>query len=187
MNSRKLLVAFGLAGSVAALAVFAQENSPAPESSNALTPEIAAPTRADRVVYSTQLPTVPQLMQMARAQGTTVLNVTQTSAEVAVTSRLPNNSTRTVSYQLLPTQPESNASSAEPVTTVTEAPPPPPTAEEVVEVPAPETRVVYRYSDRYDPYFYDPFYWPRRVPISLTLGLGWELGHRHSHHHGRHW
>lgn len=187
MNSRKLLVTLGVAASLAGVAALAQEN--APESQNAPAPaaEISSPARADRVVYSIQLPSVPQLMQMAQAQGTTVLNVNQTSAEITVTYRLADNSTRTVSYQLLPAQ-ATTATSAEPITPVVQTPPPPPPAPvQIVEVPAPETRVIYRYYDRYDPFFDDPFYWPRRAPVSVHLGLGWDFGHRpYRHHHYRH-
>lgn len=187
MNSRKLLVTLGVAASLAGVAAFAQENPPASSPAPAPAPEIAAPARAraDRIVYSTQLPSVPQLMQMAQAQGTTVVNVEQTDTEVTVTYRLGNNSTRTVSYQLLPAQ-TTNATSAEPVTPAVQTPPPAPPPVQVVEVPAPETRVVYRYYDRYDPFYYDPFYWPRRAPISVNLGFGWDFGHRHYRHHHRH-
>lgn len=188
MNSRKLLLTLGLAASLAGVAAVAQENPPEPQAVSGPAAEIAAPAPADRVVYSTQLPSVPQLMQMAQAQGTTVLNVNQTSAEVTVTYRLANNSTRTVSYQLLPT-PTTTATSAEPVTPSVQSPPPAPEPVQIVEVPAPETRVVYRYYDRYDPFYDDPFYWPRRAPISVNLGFGWDFGHRHyrHRHHRHHW
>lgn len=185
MNSRKLLVTLGVAASLAGVAV-AQGNAPEPQSPPTPAPaaEIAAPAPADRIVYSTQLPSLPQLMQMAQAQGATVLNVNQTNSEVTVTYRLADNSARTVSYQLLPTQ-TTTATSAEPVATSVQTPPPAPPPVQVVEVPAPETRVVYRYYDRYDPFYYDPFYWSRHAPLSVNFGFGSGFGHGYYRRHYR--
>lgn len=128
-----------------------------------------APAPADRIVHSVQLPSVQQLMDMARAQGTTVVNVDQTANAVTVTYRVSDNSTRTVSYQLLPTQ---GSPEYAPQTQFAATPPPAPV--HVVEmVPPPPPTVIYRYYDRaYDPFYYDPFYWGRRAPISINLGFG---------------
>lgn len=147
--------------------------------------------RPDRIIYSGQFPSVAQLTQTAKAQGLTVANITQTESEVAVTYRLQDNSTRTVSYQLLPTNSDGTAAVEPPpghvAVAVTPAPAPAPV--QVIEVAEPPPTVVYRY--RYaDPFYYDPFYWGPRAPVSVHLGFG---GHRHGgyhgghHHHGRRW
>lgn len=139
--------------------------------------------RPDRVVYAGQLPSVAQLTQTAKAQGLTVASITQTDSEVAVTYRLQDRSTRTVSYQLLPTNADGTADIEPPpghvAVAVTPAPEPAPV--QVVEVAEPPPTVVYRYR-YYDPFYYDPFYWGPRAPVSVHLGFGFG-GHR-PHHHG---
>jgi hypothetical protein len=196
MNSRTLtFVSLGLAGLLAGASAVAQETPIGAEQANpANTQEIGAPAQADRVIYSIQLPTVQQLTQMAQAQGAALENVNQTNNEITATYRLGDNTTRTVSYQLLPAQ-GAPAAVAAPSTQVVSAPPPPTPSVQVVEVaPPPPPTVVYRYYDRYDPFYYDPFYWRPRVPVSINLGFGWShhrghWGHRHGHwgHHRRHW
>lgn len=145
--------------------------------------------RPDRIIYSGQLPSVAQLTQTAKAQGLTVANITQTANEVAVTYRLQDNSTRTVSYQLLPTNADGTAAVEPPPGNVAVAVTPAPV--QVVEVTEPAPTVVYRY--RYaDPFYYDPFYWGPRAPVSVHLGFGFS-SHRYGgyygghHHHGRRW
>jgi hypothetical protein len=143
-----------------------------------------AQPRPDRIVYSGQLPSVAQLTQTAQAQGLTIANITQTAAEIAVTYRLQDNSTRTVSYQLLPTNGDGTAAIASaPVQTVVA-----PAPVQVVEVTEPAPTVVYRY--RYaDPFYYDPFYWGPPAPVSVHLGFGcgghYRYGGGHSYHHRR--
>lgn len=193
MNSRTLiLLTLGLAGSTAAGTAFAQDaqiGSTQPPT-QAPAAEFAAPARPDRIVYATQLPSVQQLTDMARAQGTTVDSVNQTASDVTVTYRLNDNSTRVVSYQLLPAQ-NANPTAAGPVPGQSEpfvsAPfPAEPAPTQIVEVAPPPPTVVYRYYDRaYDPFYYDPF-WRPRVPISVNLGLGWGWDSRGGHYYGGH-
>lgn len=147
--------------------------------------------RPDRVVYSGQLPSVAQLTQTAKAQGLTVASITQTAAEVVVMYRLQDNSTRTVSYQLLPTNADGIAAVEPPPGNVAVAVTPAPAPVQVVEVAEPAPTVVYRYR-YYDPFYYEPFYWGPRAPVSVHLGFGFS-SHRHGgyygghHHHGRRW
>lgn len=145
-----------------------------------------AQARPDRIVYSGQLPSVAQLTQTARAQGLTIAAITQTAAEIAVTYRLQDNSTRTVSYQLLPTNDDGTAVVEPAPATVVTTPAPEPV--QVVEEAEPAPTVVYRYR-YYDPYDYDPFYWSP-APVSVHLGFGfgghYRYGGGHCHHrHGR--
>lgn len=141
-------------------------------------PLVTETARPDRIVYSPQLPSVAQLTQTAQAQGLTIANITQTAAEIAVTYRLQDGSTRTVSYQPLPLNADGTAAVAPaPNTVVTPAP------VQVVEVPPPAPRVVYRYR-YYDPFYDDPFYWGRPAPVSLHLGFGFGSHYRPHHYHG---
>lgn len=190
MNSRSIsFLTLGLTGLFAGSAAFAQQAPVGTEPVQPPAAEISAPARADRVVYSTQLPSVQQLTDMARAQGTTVINVNQTANDVTVTYRLNDNSTRVVSYQLLPDQ-NFNAPAAvqQQEQYVSQPPPPPPAQVQIVEVAPPPPTVVYRYYDRYDPFYSDPF-WRPRVPISVNLGFGWggyRGGYYGGHYYGRH-
>lgn len=189
MNTRSLSL---LALSAAALwgagtSAFAQAPQAAPADPAPIVAE--TPVRADRVVYAGQLPSVAQLTQTAKAQGLTVASITQTANEIAVTYRLQDNSTRTVSYQLLPTNADGTAAVEPPPGNVAVAVTPVPAPVQVVEVAEPAPTVVYRY---YDPFYYDPFYWGPRAPVSVHLGFGFS-SHRHGgyygghHHHGRRW
>ncbi|MBI2511166.1 MAG: hypothetical protein HYV96_04260 [Opitutae bacterium] len=162
----------------------------APSSTAPVTPPATivseAQPRPDRIVYSGQLPSVAQLTQTAQAQGLTIANITQTAGEIAVTYRLPDSSTRTVSYQLLPTNADGTAAVEPAPATVVATPASEPV--QVVEVTEPPPTVVYRYR-YYDPYYYDPFYWgPAPVSVHLGFGFGGHYrsggGHYH-HHHGR--
>jgi hypothetical protein len=192
MNNRTIsLFALGTSALVAGAGAFAQDVPPAPLLSPEVPPVVTeAQPRPDRVVYSGQLPSVAQLTQTAKAQGLTVASITQTTTEVAVTYRLQDNSTRTVSYQLLPTNDDGTAAVEPPPGHVAVAVTPAPAPVQVVEVAEPPPTVVYRY--RYaDPFYYDPFYWGPRAPVSVHLGFGFG-GHRHYHHghghyRGRRW
>ncbi|MBA4138339.1 MAG: hypothetical protein C0518_13585 [Opitutus sp.] len=187
MNTRTLtFLSLGLAGLAVGASALAQDASIAAEQQVQPSPaaEIAAPARADRVVYSVQLPSVQQLTDMARAQGTTVVNVNQTSSDITVTYRLNDNSTRVVSYQLLPTQNSSAPVPGQAEPFVSAPLPPPPAPVQIVEVAPPPPTVVYRYYDRYDPFYDDPF-WRPRAPISVNLGFGW--GYRGGHYYGGHY
>ncbi len=189
MNTRSV---FSFALGAAALlgagsSVFAAETPAAAPVEAA--PAITETPHPDRIIYSGQLPSVAQLTQTAKAQGLTVASITQTASEVAVTYRLQDNSTRTVSYQLLPTNADGTAAVEPPPGNVAVAVTPAPV--QVVEVTEPAPTVVYRYR-YYDPFYYDPFYWGPRAPVSVQLGFGFG-GHRHGgyygghHHHGRRW
>lgn len=143
-----------------------------------------AQVRPDRIVYSGQLPSVAQLTQTAQAQGLTIATITQTASEIAVTYRLQDNSTRTVSYQLLPTNADGTAAVEPPPGNVPVTVTPAPAPVQVVEVVEPPPTVVYRY--RYaDPYYYDPFYWGP-APVSVHLGFGFGGGYRHGGYYGGH-
>jgi hypothetical protein len=162
------------AGVVASAADSTQAVAPAPVMANEAQP------RPERIIYSSQLPSAAQLTQAAQAQGLAVATINQTASEITVTYRLQDNSSRTISYQLLPAAEASESTPVVAAPVQTQAP------VQVVEMePAPT--VVYRY---YDPYYYDPFYWSR-APISVNLGFGWGYrggyygGHRWGHH--RHW
>jgi hypothetical protein len=191
MNIRTVsLFALGATALVAGAGAFAQDVPPAPSPSTEAAPVATEMPRADRVVYSGQLPSVAQLTQTAKAQGLTVSSITQTASEVAVTYRLQDNSTRTVSYQLLPTNADGTAAVEPPPGHVAVAVTPAPAPVQVVQLVEPPPTVVYRY--RYaDPFYYDPFYWGPRAPVSVHLGFGFG-GHYHGHHrghyhHGRRW
>lgn len=172
MNIRTVsLLALGAATLCGAGARAFAAEAPATAPAETPAPFVTEAVRPDRLVYSPQLPSVAQLTQAAQAQGLTIANITQTAAEIAVTYRLQDGSTRTVSYQPLPT----NADGA-----VAVAPAP----VQVVEVPPPAPTVVYRYR-YYDPFFDDPFYWGRPAPVSLHLGFGFG-GHYGPHHHHGH-
>lgn len=180
MNTKSVSIfALGAAALVgAASACAADAPSAAPSSGE---PEIVAPAvPPDRIIYSGQLPSVAQLTQTAQAQGLTIANISQTARDITVTYRLANNSTRTISYQLLPDA--GAAVMTEPAPTVVQSAP---ATVQVVEYTPPPPTVIYR---TYDPYYYDPFYWPR-VPVSVNLGFGWGFrgGRGYGHYHGRHW
>lgn len=165
---------FGAAGAIAAETPPAV-SAPEPATESALVAPAIAP---DRIIYSGQLPSVAQLTQTAQAQGLTIATISQTARDITVTYRLANNTTRTISYQLLP---ESQPTAVVPVSSAPVVETAPATVQ-VVEYAPPPT-VVYRY---YDPYYYDPFYWPR-VPVSVNLGFGWTFRGGHGgHYHGRH-
>lgn len=177
MNAKSVsLFALGAVALFGAASVIAAE---APSAAAVTEPEIVAPAvQPDRIIYSGQLPSVAQLTQTAQAQGLTIATISQTARDVTVTYRLANNSTRTISYQLLPDSGPATVMPVAPAPVVETAP----QTVQVVEYAPPPT-VVYRY---YDPYYYDPFYWPR-VPVSVNLGFGWTFRGGHGgHHHGRH-
>jgi len=180
MNTQSVsFFALGAAALIGAAGAFAAE-TPSAAAVPAAEPAIVAPAvPADRIIYAGQLPSVAQLTQTAQAQGLAIAAIVQTARDITVTYRLTNNTTRTISYQLLPeAQPTAvmPASTAPVVETA-------PTTVQVVEYAPPPRTVVYRY---YDPYYYDPFYWPR-VPVSVNLGFGWTFRGGHGgHYHGRH-
>lgn len=180
MNTKSVSIfALGAAALIGAASVLAADTpSVAPSVAAAVTePEIVAPAvPPDRIIYSGQLPSVAQLTQTAQAQGLTIASISQTARDITVTYRLANNSTRTISYQLLPEAGAPVVAEAAPVVVQTA-----PTTVEVVEYTPPPPTVIYR---TYDPYYYDPFYWPR-VPVSVNLGIGWTFRGGHSHFHGR--
>ena len=150
LSSAFVLTALGLATSGA----YAQTPAPA-------TPA-PAPTE---LVYLQQLPTVASLMNTAKAQGVTVLKISQTSTEVDAVYQAPNGQTNTVSYQVLP--------AGEGVATA-----PVPGA-----APAPGaagTTVVYQTAPA-PAYYYDPYYagyypWGWYAPVGIRLGFGWGGG-----------
>jgi hypothetical protein len=131
----------------------------------------AAPAPS-QVIYSPRLPTAAELTSIATAQGLSVQQITETSAQITAVYKNNAGTLTTIAYQLLPT---GNV---------------PATAAAVVAPSAPPT-VVYETSPRvvyyrsYDPYYYDPF-WPRYYPpVSLSLGFGYYRGGwggGHSHH-----
>lgn len=181
MNTRTLsLCALGAASVLGAgVGALAQAPAAAPTEPAPIVAE--AQPRPDRIIYSGQLPSVAQLTQTAKAQGLTIANITQTAAEIAVTYRLQDNSARTVSYQLLPTNADGTAA-VEPApgnVPVTVVPAP---TQVIVTEPAPT--VVYR-TGYYDPFYYDPFYWGPRAPVSVHLGFGFG-SYRHGGHYGGH-
>lgn len=197
MNTKSIAFLVLLSGSFLVCA-HAIANEPEPQASASAENFAPQPPAAERTIYSSQLPSVDQLTQTARAQGLTIATINQAASEITVVYRLADNSTRTISYQLLPGAMESGVVAPAPVSSATvigagEAPP----VEVVQVVPAPRT-VVYRYYEPYDPFYSYPSYWRPRVPVSINLGFGWGGyygghhrfygGHRHYRHGGRrHW
>jgi hypothetical protein len=134
----------------------------------AQTPAPSTPAPAPtELVYLQQLPTVASLMNTAKAQGVTVLKISQTSTEVDAVYQAPNGQTNTVSYQVLPAG-EGAAPAAVPApgtagTTV------------VYQTTAPGPAPAYYY----DPYYYGGYYpWGWYAPVGIRLGFGFGGGWR---------
>ncbi len=91
----KLLPAFILAAGCLALAASAQ--TPAPAAAT----EVTASPAPSRVIYAPRLPSVPELMNVAAAQGLAVERVDQTANQITVTYK-SGSQLSTVVYNLLP-------------------------------------------------------------------------------------
>jgi hypothetical protein len=128
---------------------------------HAQTPAPATPAPAPtELVYLPQLPSVASLVAAAKAQGITVLKVSQTSGEITVSYAYPNGTASTVSYQVLPSG-ESTAAVPAPVYGAPAAPA--------------GTTVVYTSPSAYyyDPYYYPGYYpWGWYAPVGLRIGIG---------------
>ncbi|HVU36088.1 MAG TPA: hypothetical protein VHE61_21785 [Opitutaceae bacterium] len=117
----------------------------------------AAPA-PNQVIYAPRLPTPAELTNVARAQGMSIEQISQTATQVTAIYRNAGGEITTVAYQLLPT--------AATATTTT------------VVVPSPAPTVIYDsrprvvYYDRYDPWY--PNYW--YPPVSLSFGFGYYHG-----------
>ncbi len=164
LSSALALTALGLA-TTGAYAQTPAPSTPAP-----------APTE---LVYLQQLPTVASLMNTAKAQGVTVLKISQTSTEVDAVYQAPNGQTNTVSYQVLPAG-DGAAPAYAPYAPAPGAVPAPATA---------GTTVVYQTTPApayyYDPYYYGGYYpWGWYAPIGIRLGFGWGGGWRGGWHGG---
>ena len=166
MNSKIFTTAIAVTA-LGLVATGAHAQAPAPA-----TPA-PAPTE---LVYLPQLPSVASLVDAAKAQGITVLKVSQTSGQITVSYSYPNGTTSTVSYQVLPSG-ESTAAAPAPAYGAPAQP-----------VPA-ETTVVYTAPA---PYYYDPYYYPGYypwgwyAPIGLRIGIGGGWGWRGGGHGGWH-
>jgi hypothetical protein len=160
MNSKKIFTTALAVTALGLVATGVHAQTPAPAS------PAPAPTE---LVYLPQLPSVASLVDAAKAQGITVLKVSQTSGEVTVSYAYPNGTASTVSYQVLPSG-ESAAAGPAPAYGAPTAPPAPAGTAVVYAAPAPYY---------YDPYYYPAYYpWGWYAPVGLRIGIGGGWGGR---------
>lgn len=160
MKTNSLFIAVVLATAVFAGGAVAQTDNQAPAPA---APSAALVPTPNEVIYLPRLPEPTELTNAAAAQGITVQQIAQTSAQVTVVYKYADGQTHTTAYQLLPVA--SNA----PMTTIAAAP----------TVAGAPTTVVYAtpapvyVTPGY--YYYDPFYdpWPWFGPVSFRVGLGY--------------
>jgi hypothetical protein len=163
----RLLVLFS---AMAAAALFAQNDAPAPTvTANPPPPPPSSAresTPVDGLIHVQKLPTTAQLTADAEAEGMSVMRMQQLPDRIIVTYRYASGNTRTFAYTTtLPEDPETatnNAPAAAPVASSS------PNYTVIYSEPAP----VY-YSPRYVP-AYDP-YWPT-TSVSIGLGFGRTFG-----------
>jgi hypothetical protein len=162
MKTNPILHAVVLATTLLVTGAAAQTPSPTPPAD--ATPLVGPMPTPNQIIYIPQLPNPAELANAAVAQGISVEQINQTSAQITVVYKYANGQTNTICYQLLSAAGAAPAMAAPavatPVTTVV------PSATTVIyTTPAPS----YYY---YDPYRYS---WPWFAPISI--GLGFDIGH----------
>ncbi len=186
----KLLPAFIIAAGCLALGASAQTPAPAPVA------EAPASLAPSRIIYAPRLPSVPELMNVAAAQGLGVERVDQTANQITVTYK-SGGQLSTVVYNLLPGVATATTSAPAPeAPTLAQAP-------ATVQVTAPVQQgttvisttpapvVIYQQPEtvyyRTAPYYYsDPYYpWGWVAPVALSVGFGYYWGDHYGYHgHG---
>ena len=186
----KLLPAFIIAAGCFALGASAQTPAPAPVT------EAPASPAPSRIIYAPRLPSVPELMNVAAAQGLSVERVDQTANQITVTYK-SGGQLSTVVYNLLPGVATATTSAPAPdaptlaqaTTTVQVAAPVQQGTTVISTTPAPvvvyqQPAPTYYAAPAYYPY-YDPYYpWGYYAPVALSFGFGYYYGHGGYHGHG---